>query len=361
VVLPLWLRPGGVGVSGTAAWFAGQPPGVVAATMSRALAEYLRLLVWPHPLAVDFYYSMRIPYTPWGAPSSLLAAVAWGSVLATGLLSWRMAPVRAAGILWVFVALLPVSNVIPTGVLMAERLLYLPSVGFCLWVGHGFAWALESAGTAHRGRARALTAAGVAVLLACGVQVLRRNRDWRDMRALWEAEVVNTPRDPVVNNNLAVALTGAGEYARSRERLAVALEVAPLYWRAWVNLGILEQRTGKLDAALRDFQRASEIDPGASSPHLFAGMALADAGRLAEAEARFAAAVRLAPEDFWARYRHGDVLARLGRRAEARDEFRRALALDPRSEDARRRLAEVEGPGVVDSPPAAPAAGTPPR
>lgn len=361
VMAALALRPGRLGVSGAAAWFAGRPPGVVAATMSRAFAEYLRVLAWPHPLGVDFYYAMKIPFTAWGDPASLVAAVAWGSVLLVGFLSWRMAPVRALGILWVFVALLPVSNILPTGVLMAERLLYLPSVGFAIWMGHGAAFLAEEGRRRSPALGRVVVAAGLAVLATFLVVSLARNEQWRNTRTLWEAEVRTTPRDPVVNNNLAVAYTGSGEYARARERLEVALEVAPGYWRAWVNLGIVEWRTGNLAAALQAFSRASAIDRTASSPHYFAGLALADAGRAEEAEARLAQAVRLAPEDLWARFHHGEALLRLGRRAEARAEYQRALELDPRSSLARRRLQEIGSAGVVDSPPSPAPAGATPR
>jgi len=351
------IRPGtgGAGVPVASRWFGGQTRAVVLGTMSRALLEYLRLLAVPHPLGVDFYYASRIPFMPWWSAAALWSALAWGSLLALGLFSLRRAPVRALGILWIFAALIPVSNVVPTGVLMAERLLYLPSVGFCLWAGHGLAWTREAAARRWPGRARparAIAAATALALLALAAKTVQRGAEWRDARTLWEAELRKEPLDPVVNNNLAVAYTAGGDLVRARERLQVALRTAPAYWRAHVNLGIVEQRSGRIDLALRSFATAQRIDPLAPSPLFFAALALADRGDLAEAVELLARAERLAPEDPRTRLWRGRFLARLGRSAEARAELARAAELDPADGQARAELAELErgAPGRSDPP-----------
>lgn len=341
------LRPGtgGPGVPMASRWFGGQPRAVVLGTMSRALLEYLRLLAVPHPLGVDFFYASRIPFMPWWSATALWSALAWGSVLALGLSSLRRAPVRALGILWIFAALLPVSNAVPTGVLMAERLLYLPSVGFCLWAGHGLAWAREEAARRWAGSARPARAIGAATalaLLALAGKTVERGLEWRDAGTLWEAELRHAPLDPVVNNNLAVEYTGRGDLVRARERLETALRAAPFYWRAHVNLGIVEQRSGRIDLALRSFDRARRIDPSAPSPLFFEALARADLGDLPQAVELLARAERLAPEDPRTRLWRGRFLSRLGRSEEARAELSRAAELDPADGQAHAELARLE-------------------
>ncbi len=344
--LPFLLRPGrGLGVPVEAAWFGARPAAVVAGTMFRAVAEYLRLLVFPLELGADFFYATRIPFTPALAPEALRAAAMWSAVLLLGVLSIRRAPVRALGILWVFAALLPVLNIVPAGVLMAERLLYLPSVGFCLWAGHGAAWSMEAIGRRLPAGSRvplALRVAAACALVALSARTLVRNGDWRDGRSLWEAEVTHAPLDPVVNNNLAVALTQAGEYERARERVLLAIRVAPGYWLAWVNLGIVQQRTGDLRGALRSFAEAVRIAPGEPRPRFYRGLALADAGDLQAAADALLEAEILAPEDAETRFRRGGYLLRLGRIGEARSELARATALDPWHGEARALLSKAE-------------------
>lgn len=341
VLVYLALRPGAAVAPVEARWFGSHPPSVVWNTMTRALAEYLRLLLFPARLATDFGYASRIPFTTsFGTPSAL-ATAAWGALLAAGVLAARRAPLLSLAILWTFAALLPVLNVVPIGVLMAERLLYLPSVGLCLWAGRLPAAILGR--LPARGPRLAVAAGSALVLLLLAGRTLARSADWRTPAALWEAELRSAPCDPVVNNNLAVEYTARGDYRRAVERLDMALANAPGYWRAWVNKGIALHRLGDADGALAAFVRASVLAPRESSPHYFAGWALAERGACARALEPFAQAERLQPEDPRTLVASAGCLAALGRTEEAREKLRRAAALDPRDPEPGRRLAALEG------------------
>jgi protein O-mannosyl-transferase len=335
----LLLRPGAAVAPGVASWFFGRPRTVVALTMTRALAEYLRLLVWPLDLMTDFGYAARIPFTDRLGWPPALSTLAWGSVAVAGLASLRRAPLRAIGLLWAFVALTPVLNVVPVGVLMAERFLYLGSVGFCLWAGQWPAALAEAAARAGRPwLARRLPALALLVLAMLAARTVVRNADWRDPIALYEAELRHAPRDVTVNNNLAVAYLGRGEPARAMQRLEVALAVAPGYWRAHVNMGICRHRLGDLAGARAAFARASAISPGAASPRYFDALVLEDQEDLEGALAELGRAESNDPNDPRTPVEQAKVLSRLGRTGEARARLRWALALDPRHEEARRLL-----------------------
>jgi Flp pilus assembly protein TadD len=340
----LLLRPGAAVAPEASQWFAGRPPSVVALTMTRALAEYQRLLVWPVDLMTDFGYAARIPFTERLGWPSALATLAWVGVAVAGLAALRRAPLAAIGLLWSFVALSPVLNVLPVGVLMAERFLYLGSVGFCLWAG-GWpsalaAWA-ERAGGPWPARARLVPAASLLLLALLATRTVLRNAEWRDPLSLYQAELRHAPRDVTVNNNLAVAWLGRGEPRRAAERLAVALEVAPLYWRAHVNLGIARHRLGDLAGARAAFAAASRIAPAEGSPRYFDALALVDEGADEAALAELAKAATLDRHDPRIPLEQGKVLVRLGRLDEARGRLQQSLALDPRQEEARRLLAAM--------------------
>jgi protein O-mannosyl-transferase len=340
VLAYLALRPGAASAPVESRWFGTWPASVVWNTMTRAVAEYLRVLAVPAALSTDFGYAARIPITVRFGAESAAATAIWGAVLAAGLAAARRAPLFSLAVLWTFAALLPVLNVVPIGVLMAERLLYLPSVAPCIWAGQLAAAAAERV---HGARARrALSWAGALLLLALAGRTLARNADWRTPRSLWAAELRAAPRDPVVNNNLAVEYTRAGEPARALERLDVALEVAPLYWRAWVNRGIALHRLGDPGAALAALERASAIAPREASPHYFAGWMLAERGDCARALEPLARAELLQPEDPRTVLAAAGCLARTGRTAEAREKLRRAAALDPQDPEPARRLAALD-------------------
>jgi hypothetical protein len=102
-----------------------------------ALADIVRLLVFPLTLRVDYSPAERsIVLSPFDARFLLgLACLAlWTALL---VLAWRRGRrSEAFGLGWIGIALLPVANLLfPIGVLVAERALYLPSVGLVIAAG----------------------------------------------------------------------------------------------------------------------------------------------------------------------------------------------------------------------------------
>jgi len=330
-----------------ARWFPVGTPGThLALTMSRALGEYLRILAFPSFLGGDFAYAARIPTLAGPTASFWIATLAWVAALAAGtaLLLWRRAPLEGAGLVWTFVALTPVLHIVPVGVLLAERLLYLPSAGFCLAAGVALArLAPATAGAppaaAPPTRARRGGAIAAAILALLAARTVVRTLDWRSDVALWESELAKAPRDAVVNNNLAVAYTSRGDHALAAKRLEVALAAHPRYWRAWVNLGIARRHLGDRAGAAAAFKRAIEIAPEQTSPLLHLALFLEAEGDAAAAAALLARARALQPEDASLARTHGQVLLRAGRREEARAALEAAVRLDPRDAESRRLLA----------------------
>jgi tetratricopeptide (TPR) repeat protein len=324
-----------------ARWFAGVPRRNVLLTMTRVLAEYLRLLVWPHPLGLDFHYATRFPVADALGVGGALATAAWLAALLLGAWLLVRRPVAGLGALWIFLALLPVLNLIaPVGVLMAERLLYLPSAGFCLAAGDLLAAFLAPSSADPRARRVATwVLAGLTLALAAlAARTVARNADWRDGIALWEAELPRAPHHPVVNNNLAVAYAGRGDHARALERADAALAAAPRYWRAQVNRGISLRALGRADEAKEAYLAAARMEPRAAEPPFFLGVLLLERGEPAEALAALERAEALGPSSPRTQLWKATALERLGRTDAARAALERAAALDPADAEARRRL-----------------------
>ena len=232
----------------------------------------------------------------------------------------------SAGILWTFGALLPVLHIFPIGVLMAERLTYLPSAGFCIAAG---------ALVGSLRRTPLVVVAVVALVAVLGVRSAVRAADWSSDLALWESEIEKAPRDVVVNNNLAVAYSARGEYARAVPPLETAVRVAPRYWRAHVNLGIAEQGLGRPERARVAYLDAIRIAPREADPLYFYARFQADQGDHAGAVVTLDAARRIAPEQARLATALGLNLLKLGRGDEARAAFQAALAIDPADAAAR--------------------------
>ncbi len=187
-------------------------------TAVAALADVVRLLVFPLTLRVDYspneYTLIRSPLD-----GRFLLGVA-ALLLWAGLLWWawrRHRAIEAFGLGWVAIAFLPVANLLfPTGILLAERTLYLPSVGLALALG---GWLQEAA------TARSYRLALWAVCLAAGVRTVVRVPVWRDDKSLTLSIFDDSPasyRGPARSAGLFQS-AGQADKALSAYRAAVEI------------------------------------------------------------------------------------------------------------------------------------------
>ncbi len=108
------------------------------ATIFFTLGDYLRLLVFPHPLTHDYYaYHVPIMYwKDWAASLSLVIYLLLGAFALWGL---RRKNVFAYGILFYLATLSIVSNIpFTVGTFMNERFIYVSSIGFCIILAYFF-------------------------------------------------------------------------------------------------------------------------------------------------------------------------------------------------------------------------------
>ena len=115
------------------------------ATTSEALAtkvlimgKYLQLLCYPHPMVYDYSFN-QIPYINFYHPMFWVALIGNVGLIVIGLLLIKKKPTIGFGILYYFITLSIVTNfVVDIGAPMADRLLFQPSLGFCLIIGYLF-------------------------------------------------------------------------------------------------------------------------------------------------------------------------------------------------------------------------------
>ena len=87
---------------------------------------------------------------------------------------------------------LPATNLLfYVGFVVAERVLYIPSIGLCLMLGHGMSQMFKG----HKGQTRKIASiCGLVILLAFfGLKTLRRNQDWKDEESLYRAGIPINP------------------------------------------------------------------------------------------------------------------------------------------------------------------------
>jgi protein O-mannosyl-transferase len=209
--------------------FIGASPWAVRLTAVAAFADFARLLVFPLHLRVDYSPAERtLVTTPWDGRFAVgvLCLALWAGLL---WLSWRRGrKLEAFGLGCIGLALLPVANLLyPAGVLVAERTLYLPSVGLALAAGA----ALGEGGGAGAGagpleRRRLSWAVGVGVLLlAGGVRTAQRVPVWRDDRQVVRSELLDSPRSYAGPAHMVVLFLNAHQPALALEEFRRSISI----------------------------------------------------------------------------------------------------------------------------------------
>jgi len=330
-----WSRAGSAGFSSPVA------PQAYWLTQFEALARYLRLSVWPHPLVFDYgAYVVRHPAD--AAPCALLV----GALAFATLEALRRRPMLGFLGAWFFVILSPTSLVPVATQTIAEHRMFLPLASVVVA-------AVLCVHRAAGGGRRAV--APLAVLaLASGLLTAERNKDYRSELALWADTVAKRPDNERAQNNLGYVLAKIpGRLDEAIVHYREALKLKPDFAQARSNLaGALLEVPGMRDEAIAQYRETLQLNPSFAQAHFNLGCVLEKTPRrVHEAIVQYQEAIRLDPRFVEARFNLGRLLEGLpGRLDEAAAQYQEAVRLRPDFAEAHYSLGRaLEGiPGRLD-------------
>ncbi|KFM78232.1 Transmembrane and TPR repeat-containing protein 2, partial [Stegodyphus mimosarum] len=165
------------------------------------------------------------------------------------------------------------------GFVVAERVLYIPSMGFCLLVAIG----LDQLYRRQEGllRKRVLLSIFLCLVFVMSVRTVRRNRDWWHEENLYRSGIHINP--PKAYGNLANILSSQGKKAEAEWAYKKALTYRSNMADVHYNLGILQQEQGRYEEALQSYKLAIQFRPRLAMAHLNLGLVLGILGRKEEA------------------------------------------------------------------------------
>jgi protein O-mannosyl-transferase len=222
-----------------------------------ALGEAIRLCVVPTGQTI-YYGHLRTSL--FGFPSIETVFVVGGAG-AAWLLA-RVFPGRRVviGALWFLAGLLPVANLVPIGVLVSERNLYLASFGIAVVAATAITHVQLSGGRRWRVGRRMVLSATMALLLA--YPTYRVGQKWRTEESLWRATAQEHPASPKAFAMVGLALIRKGADVQMAQRyLEQALELNPTSGDATYAMGLLLMLRNENADALRFLERAQAMRP----------------------------------------------------------------------------------------------------
>ncbi|XP_022237987.1 transmembrane and TPR repeat-containing protein CG4050-like isoform X1 [Limulus polyphemus] len=329
-------------------------PAAVATTPARQLTyNYLLsvnawLLLFPSSLCCDWTMG-TIPLVESFIDFRNLATL--GLYFSLILLVWSVfssddghAEVVIMGLALLVLPFLPASNLFfPVGFVVAERILYTPSMGLCLLVAYGWHILIE------RIKWKPMLWILLTVLvLSHSLKTIVRNFDWKSEYTLFMAGLKVNKENAKLYNNVGHALEGEGNYQEALAYFLEAVRAQDDDIGAHINVGRTYNNLQMYNEAEESFRKAKALLPRPKSGepykariapnHLNVFLNLANLisrnkSRLEEADALYRQAISMRADYIQAYINRGDILIKLNRTQEAQEVYERALQFDSSNPD----------------------------
>ena len=234
---------------------------VRAVLMARALGDYARLMIFPGNLHMERTVVDPISWrtnSDWRKTIgseylSILGLFLIAIFVYGGLKKGPGQRLRIFGASWFIAGYLPISNMFQLNATVAEHWLYLPLVGFIIFI---FASAMELPI-----RYRRVTTAWVLIAVGgLGVRSFVRSGDWANDEIFYQRTLAAAGESPRVSVNLAQVYARRGDYAAAEKILRGVLKLSPDYPTARINLGTILLHEGKAAEAELCFRSLFNVD-----------------------------------------------------------------------------------------------------
>lgn len=226
-------------------------------SMAHLHSQYFWLLVYPRHLSVDYSAACIPLVTSLLEPRNLLSFLFYIGI-AFFLLYCIIFAIRSyreplLSFCWLVLPFIPSSNIFSSpSYVIAERILYLPSMGFCFLLS----WLLHTMKAKQLLCKNVLVSLCLVVLLAYGAGTLQRNPDWHSDDTLFTSALGVCPNSGKALYNVGISRERNKEWELAFTYYQKAVNISKDYDHAVARLGIPLFRCYRSD----DIHRETEYE-----------------------------------------------------------------------------------------------------
>lgn len=292
-----------------------------------AVSSYIRLIFWPDKLTL---YHSELSFTQGQYWLMILLTLAFLS-----LIIWAYRKNRQI-FFWssfFIITLLPTMTPLRIGWIVAERYVYLGSLGIIFLI----ALIIKKIEKTVKIKKISLVILGI-ILIALSVKTIMRNRDWQNQDNLWLAAEKTSPSSHQNHNNLGDLYARRKEYDKSVEEFKKAIELKPDYADAYHNLANVYHQMGRDNLAQESYKRAIEFNPRLWQSYQNLGAIYFIEKKYELALETIQKAATINPNESSLKTNLAIILLQLNEEEKAKAEFEKALQLNPQDEIAKNWL-----------------------
>ena len=194
---------------------------------------------------------------------------------------------------WFFIALLPVSNIYPiSDSYMAERWLYLPSLGLIILLGAKLKALLE-----RKNLKPYVISLCVFVILFFSCLTIKQNEYWKEPVAFYKKTLEYNPENWKMYNQLALQYSKLGNIPAAEDAYNKALKIKPYEINIYYNLLLLYKDAGEYEKAAVVYLKTEQLKKKLFLKYVELGDKCSGLGKNKEAAAAYTKALELTPGD----------------------------------------------------------------
>ncbi|MBL7663033.1 tetratricopeptide repeat protein [bacterium] len=220
------------------------------------LGKYFALFLFPFPPRADYSFAALVPFTQMPVAEILICAGLFLVIFLSAVIGMLRARSYGFFAAWFLLSFILTCNLLfPIGVIYAERLIYLPSVGLA-----------GLAGIIITNFPRKLTIHLLTSLISMlyFVVIARTLPSWTSDQHFWERQLELTPESSKVQANLGSVYFKAAQYERAVIRFEKALEIYPGNAQVVLLLARSYQLSGRYGDAQNIYARLTAKNPNSA-------------------------------------------------------------------------------------------------
>lgn len=295
-----------------------------------AISSYFELLVWPNKLSI--YHSDFIMSTM----AFVLRVIVFLTFVGSLIYSFFKQRYIFFGLAFFLVALLPTLSPLGISSLLAERYVYIGSIGIFFVVGYGI-WKISQ----NKKYETATYLIFMIVIAILCVRTIMRNFDWRNEDTLWIATGRTAVYDPVAHMNLGDMHRRHKNYVEAEREFKVALQLSSNNAYAYYNLGLVYTEAGAYPQSIVVYQKALELDPTIWQSYQNMSVVYSYMNENQKALESIQKAVDASPNNPSLLTNMGLIYLKLGQKDKAQQALSQSLRIDPTDEKARSGLTDA--------------------
>jgi len=275
-------------------------------TQFRVIVTYIRLVFLPLNQNLDYSYPVSKTIFELHTLTSFLFLTAILFLAKSLFLKYRLV---SFSIFWFFLTLLPESSFLPIKDVIFEHRLYLPLVGYSLFLVSGvYYWtgllyrhseqSEESKGILRSFASLKMTTVVLTMITVCyGALTYQRNIVWKDDLTLWNDVVHKSPYKVRAYTNRGFAYYQLGGFTKALSDYNEAINLYPKFPDVYYNRGNVYFKQGNFDLAIADYNKAIVFNPHNEDAYNNRGLAYYKKGNFIQAVFNYNKAIKLNPKN----------------------------------------------------------------